>query len=480
MCRLLDAPENQDLRKEYLHIPSDAEKAIGTIERINTSFRKLDLGAATKQLTDMVQMFDVNSNFDIMPNLSKPGEFTITPRQTEGNPNGALKTKISYVVNDEIRKFGSFINFTKNLYFKQKKAELIVQEIEQYSGEELIMRSSYDVDAEHIEIIEFISDEPMEIIVDQVEGEGLKPSGIITIYPPPMPEPFPAHIEIDEEVRATLSLQTKEIDEQEEHFQYIVSNLHQSEAPYLFEMSYSLPKRINAQHNVVKAHEASFGFSTRKSSTAFQLCQYSDLLHHLVNSHKFSVIDLTTGSELMSGSKMNFDTTLRERAAERDFWKDVVYIERKLGHQFEIPEVIDRPDIDSMYELIQVIRTGILPMENISLKLSFEQTETNDEVHQIIRDSKKSAFAVRLQESDDYVINTLGKEFNFGKRLIIVPELKVKSDAPEIKDETVSIDCLANILLLVIPEYYGTDELIEVLEKEGYKSSANVRVNMDH
>lgn len=481
LCKLLDAPENQDLRKKHLSIPMDAEKAISSFERIHSSFRNLDFGAATEQLTDMIQMFDVNSNLEVIPDLKNPGNFTITPRKTEENPTGVIRTKIHFVVTDEIRKFASFGDFLKHLYYKQITAELIVQEVEQYSGEQLIKRTktNNEFETEQIETVEFFSEQPIEIIVEKMDKEGAKLPDHIVIYPPSMSDPFLVNLEIDEIFIMMLSLQTKEINESENHIVFTVSNSHQTESPYIFEMVVSLPKKVNVENRLVQAQDVSFNFSQRKVPTAYQLYQYSDLLYLLTKSKKLTLINLSNGSELMSGNTVKIEATEKESMAERDFWKDVLYVERRLGHQFEIPEIIETSDIDNMYELIRNVRTGISVIKNVQLNLDFRKTEMNVEAHQLIRDSMKNRYSVRMQESEDYVITTLGKEFNFGKRLLVIPELKAINDKLDINGETVTVNCIANVLLLIIPEYYGTDDLLSILEKEGYKGPPILKVNID-
>jgi hypothetical protein len=192
----------------------------------------------------------------------------------------------------------------------------------------------------------------------------------------------------------------------------------------------------------------------------------------------FSLVKTDTGESFVTG-RANLDVNQQDVISEAEFWREVYKLERKLGIRFDIPDQLDPQEISHVYELMQIVNTGIVPMGKGTVTLNFsDDSQSREEIDKLIEVRQNGKLSFKCTEKQNHQLVVLGRQIIFNPRLIVIPafELLGHSVTADIATKMLQLECTCKTILIVYPEYYGTDDMLEILAKEGYSKQMTVDI----
>ena len=138
-----------------------------------------------------------------------------------------------------------------------------------------------------------------------------------------------------------------------------------------------------------------------------------------------------------------------------ELMKTIMFIEKELNVEFDLPNRIKNVEIDDIFTLLEIIKSGKVKFPVSSLTFTFDENTTLDKL------SKNDKLMLHFTSNDKYEI--FNKEIDLGEQLIVLPKVIVK-DLQKNKLTIESLECSNN--LRIYKKYYADHNIEDNFEKE--------------
>jgi len=138
-----------------------------------------------------------------------------------------------------------------------------------------------------------------------------------------------------------------------------------------------------------------------------------------------------------------------------ELMKTIMFIEKELNVEFDLPNRIKNVEIDDIFTLLEIIKSGKVKFPVSSLTFTFDENTTLDKL------SKNDKLMFHFTSNDKYEI--FNKEIDLGEQLIVLPKVIVK----DLQKNKLTIESLeGSNNLIIYKKYYGDHNIEEIFEKE--------------